>query len=86
MRLDAALEAAEDGNVAGLHVGRLVRRVDAEYDVKELRLHGGQGALAGVDAGHVPGCPSLLGFITSSNVAASCRSVVAVAQPFSDVT
>ena len=31
-------------------------------------------------------CPSLLGFITSSNVAASCTIVVVVAQPFSDVT
>ena len=57
---------------------------EAQYDVRELRLHGIQGALAGVNAGHVPGCPSLLGFITSSNAAASCRSVVVVAQPFSD--
>ena len=31
-------------------------------------------------------CPSLLGFITSSNVAASCRIVVVVAKPFYDVT
>ena len=31
-------------------------------------------------------CPSLLGFSTLSNVAVSCRSVVVVAQPFSDVT
>ena len=30
-------------------------------------------------------CPSLLGFITSSRLAASCRIVVVVAQPFSDV-
>ena len=31
-------------------------------------------------------CPSLLGFSTLSRVGVSCRSVVVVAQPFSDVT
>ena len=31
-------------------------------------------------------CHSLLGFITSSRVAVSCRIVVVVAQPFFDVT
>ena len=31
-------------------------------------------------------CPSKLGFSTLSNVVVSCKSVVVVAQPFSDVT
>ena len=54
LRLDAALEAAEDGHVAGLQVRRAVRRDEAQHDVRESGLHGGQGGLAGVDAGHVP--------------------------------
>ena len=54
LRLDAALEAAEDGHVAGLQARRAVRREEAQYDVWESGLHGGQGGLAGVDAGHVP--------------------------------
>ena len=52
---------------------------------RERRPHGGHGPLAGVDARHVHACPSLPGFITSSR-AVSCRSVVVVALPFSDVT
>ena len=63
LRQDAALEAAEDGHVAGLQVRRAA--------LSQRRIHA---------------CPSLPGFITSSNVAVSCRSVVLVAQPFSDVT
>ena len=54
LRLDAALEAAEDGHVAGVHEGRASWREEAQHDVKESGLHGGQGGLAGVDAGHVP--------------------------------
>ena len=54
LRLDAALEAAEDGHVAGLQVRRAVRREEAQHDVRECGLHGGQSGLAGVDAGHVP--------------------------------
>ena len=54
LRPDAALEASEDGHVAGLQVGRALWREEAQYDVRELLLHGGQGGLAGVDAGHVP--------------------------------
>ena len=54
MRLDAALEAAEDGHVAGLQVRSAVRRDEAQHDVRECGPHGGQGGLAGVDAGHVP--------------------------------
>ena len=54
LRLDAALEAAEDGHVAGLKVRRALRREEAQHDVWESGLHGGQGGLAGVDAGHVP--------------------------------
>ena len=51
LRLDAALEAAEDGHVAGLQVRRALWREEREHDVREC---GGQGGLAGVDAGHVP--------------------------------
>ena len=54
LSLDAALEAAEDGHVAGLQVRRAVRREEREHDVRECGAHGGQGGLAGVDAGHVP--------------------------------
>ena len=54
LRLDAALEAAEDGHVAGLQVRRASWWVEAQHDVWESGLHGGQGGLAGVDAGHVP--------------------------------
>ena len=88
LRLDAALEAAEDGHVAGLQVRRALWREEAQHNVRECGLHSGQGGLAGVDAGHVPedDCPSLPGLSTPSNVAVSCRSVVVVAQPFSDVT
>ena len=54
LRLDAALEAAEDGHVAGLQVRRASWREEAQHDVRECGPHRGQGALAGVDAGHVP--------------------------------
>ena len=54
LRLDAALEAAEDGHVAGLQVRRASWREEAQHDLRESGLHGGQGGLAGVDAGHVP--------------------------------
>ena len=54
LSLDAALEAAEDGHVAGLHERRAVPRDEAQHDVRECGLHGGQGGLAGVDAFHVP--------------------------------
>ena len=54
-RLDAALQAAEDGHVEGLQVRSASWRDEAQYDVWESGLHGGQGGLAGVDADHVPG-------------------------------
>ena len=54
MRLDAVLEAAEDGHVAGLHVRRASWRDEAQHDVRECGPHGGQSGFAGVDAGHVP--------------------------------
>ena len=54
LRLDAALEAAEDGHVARLQVRRASWREECEHDVRESGPHGGQGGLAGVDAGHVP--------------------------------
>ena len=64
LRLDAALEAAEDGHVAGLQVRRASWREEPQYDVWESGLQGG---LAGVGAGHVPRRMSfLLGFSTSS--------------------
>ena len=57
--------------------------------MRECGLDGRQGSLAG-DAGHVPerihACPSVLGNSTPSRLAASCRIVVVVAQPFTDVT
>ena len=52
-RVDAALEAAEDCQVAWLQVGRAVRRDEAQHDVRERRRHGRDGGLAGVDAGQV---------------------------------
>ena len=63
LRLDAALEAAEDGHVAGLQVRSASWRDEAQYDVRESGLHGGQGGLAGVDAGHVPEKDPRLSFI-----------------------
>ena len=54
MRLDAALEAAEDGHVAGLQVRRASWWEECEHDVRESGPHGGEGGLVGVDAGHVP--------------------------------
>ena len=52
--LEAALEAVEDGHVAGLKVRRALWREDAQHNVRECGPHGGQGGLASVDAGHVP--------------------------------
>ena len=54
LRLDPALEAAEDGHVAELQVRSAVRLDEAQHDVRKSGLHGGQGNLSGVDAGHVP--------------------------------
>ena len=54
LRLDAALEAVEDGHVARLQVRRASWWDEAQHDVWESGLHGGQGGLAGVDAGRVP--------------------------------
>ena len=54
LRLDAALEAAEDGHVAGLKVRCALWREEAQHDVRECGPHGCQCGLAGVDAGHVP--------------------------------
>ena len=45
-RLGAALEAANDGHVAGLQVRSAVRRDDAQHNVRERRPHGGHGCLA----------------------------------------
>ena len=59
----AALEAAEDGHVAGLQERRAVLRDEAQHDVRELCLHGGQGGLAGVDAGLVPEKDPRLSFL-----------------------
>ena len=53
LRLDADLEAAEDGHVVGHQVRRASWRDQAQHDVTESGLYGGQGGLAGVDAGHV---------------------------------
>ena len=52
--LNAALEAAEDGHVAGLQVRSALWWEEAQDDVRESGPHGCQCGLAGVDAGHVP--------------------------------
>ena len=52
LRLDAALEAAEDGHVAGLHVRRASWWDEAQYDVWERRPYDGQGVGAGENADH----------------------------------
>ena len=49
----AALEAAEDGHVAGLQVRRASWREEAQHDVRESGPHGSQCGVAGVDARHV---------------------------------
>ena len=68
LRLDAAREAAENGEVAGLQAGGTVRWMLA---MSQRRIHA---------------CPCLPGFLTSSRAVVSCRSVVVLAQPVSDVT
>ena len=89
LRLDAALEAAEDGHVAGLQVRRASWREDLR-----ARREGKRFAWLSVwprwrgrwPCPRIHDCPSLLGFSTSSRVAASCRIVVVVAQLLSEVT
>ena len=58
--------------------------------MRESGLHGGQGGLTGVDAGHTPEKDPRLYFPArvqqASRVVASWTIVVVVAQPFSDVT
>ena len=63
LRLDAALEAAEDGHVTRLQVRSAVRLDEAQHDVRELRPHDCQCGLAGVDAGHVPEKDPRLSFL-----------------------
>ena len=53
VRVDAALEAAEDGNVAGLQIRSAVRGDEAQH-ARQRRPHVGHGGLADRDAGHVP--------------------------------
>ena len=65
-----------------------MRRDEAQYDVRELRLHGGHGGLAGVDAGHVPEEDPRLSFLARVHHVVqggrvSCWSVVVLAQPMS---
>ena len=90
LSLDAVLDAAEDGHVARLQIRRAVRRDEAQHDVRERRLHGGQGGLAGVSAGHVPEKDPRLSFLAwVHHVVQSglrCTITVVVAQPFSDMT
>ena len=54
LRLNAALESEEDGHVAGLQVRRASWWDEAQHDVRKSGPDGGQGGLAGVDAGHAP--------------------------------
>ena len=76
MRLDAALEAAEDGHVAGLQVRRASWWDEAQHGVRESGPHGGQGGLAGMDARHVPEeDPRLSIFARVQNVVESGREL-----------
>ena len=53
-----------------------MRRDEAQHDVWECGLHGGQGGLAGVDAGHVPEKdPRLSLFAWVQNVVESGREL-----------
>ena len=84
-----ALDAAEDGHVEGLQVRRASWREEAQYDVNFSFMAVIVPSLAwmlAVSQRRIHACPSLPGLSTPSNVAVSCRSVVVVAQPFSDVT
>ena len=53
LRLDAALEAAEEGHVAGLQVRSASWSAEAQPDMREIGLRGRQGGLTGVDAGKI---------------------------------
>ena len=53
LRLDAALEAAEDGHVAGLQVRSGSWWIEAQQDMREIGLRGRQGGITGVDAGKI---------------------------------
>ena len=83
LRLDAALEAAEDGHVARLQVRIPVRRHEAHHDVRERGLHGDHGGLPGVIAGHVPEKEPRLSFLARIQHVFQCGRE---AQPFSHVT
>ena len=72
LRLDAALEAAEDGHVAGLQVRRASWREEAQHDVRESGPHGGQGVGAGVDVGHVPEKDPRLSFLAQVQHVVQC--------------
>ena len=63
LRLDVDLEAAEDGHVTGLQVRRASWRDEAQHDVRESGLHGGQGGLTCVDTCHLPGKDPRLSFL-----------------------
>ena len=81
--LDAALEAAEDGHVAGLKVRRALWREEAQHDVRESGPHGGRVAslawTLAMSQRMIHDCPSLLGFSMLSRVAASFKIVAVVA-------
>ena len=89
LRLDAALQEAEDGHVAGLQVRRASWRDEAQHVVRESGPHGCQCGLTGVDAP----CPR-----EGSMIVLPCsgsryrewpraeRIVVVVTRPFSEVT
>ena len=49
LRLDATLEAAEDGQVAWLQVRSASWWDEAQQDMREIGLRGRQGGITGVD-------------------------------------
>ena len=85
LRLDAALEAAEDGHTAGLQVRSASRRDEAESTCGKAAFLAARVAslawLLAMPQRRIHDCPSSLGFITSNRLATSCRIVVVVAQP-----
>ena len=89
LRPDAALEAAESGHVAGLQVRRASCWDEAQHDVRESGLHGGQwwprwrGCWPCLSEGSTIVLPCMG---SARRPRAVAGVVVVVAQPFSDVT
>ena len=92
LRLDAALEAAEDCQVARVQGRSAVRR-----DEDSIARREGTAAIMAarvvsllwmlaMSQRRIYACPCMPGFTTSSRAVVSCKIVLVEAQPFSDVT